>query len=231
MRDWRLDRGSLAWVGLAPLIAIALISAAGRGVALATGSEPFAALYAMLPPRALEDGRTLDRWFASHAVLTWIHIAAGTLVLGLALFQFVPRLRRRHVSVHRWTGRLVLLAAVPTAISGVILQARSPYGGILAASAIFLAGALFLNALLRAYRAIRRRDVVHHREWMIRLLAVGLGVGTVRLVAIPLILLTARRPLELVGVAFWLGFALPVLAGEFWIRATRAASPVSRRLP
>ena len=219
-----MDRGSLVWVGLAPLIAIALISAAGRGIALATGSRPFAAVYAMLPPPALEDGRTLDRWFANHAVLTWIHISAGTLVLAFAVFQFVPRLRQRHLSVHRWTGRLVLLAAVPTAISGVTMQARSPYGGVLAASAIFVAGILFVNALLRGYRAGRRRDVVHHREWMIRLLAVGLGVGTVRLVAMPLILLTGRRPLELVGVAFWLGFALPVLAGELWIRTTRATS-------
>ena len=219
-----MDRGSLVWVALAPLIAIALISAAGRGIALATGSRPFAAVYAMLPPPALEDGRTLDRWFASHAVLTWIHISAGTLVLAFALFQFVPRFRQRHLSVHRWTGRLVLLAAVPTAISGVTMQARSPYGGVLAASAIFVAGIVFVNALLRGYRAVRRRDVVHHHEWMIRLLAVGLGVGTVRLVAIPLIILTGRRPLELVGVAFWLGFALPVLAGELWIRTTRATS-------
>jgi uncharacterized membrane protein len=219
-----LDRGSLVWVGVAPLIAIALLSAAGRALALATESEPFAALYAMLPAPAVEDGRTLDRWFAQHAVLTWTHIVAGTLVLALVVFQFIPRIRQRQVNFHRWTGRLVLLVAVPTALSGLALQARSPYGGVLAASAIALAGTLFLSALVRAYRAIRRGDVVRHREWMIRLLAVALGVGTVRLVSIPLILLTGRRPLELIGVAFWLGFALPVVAGEFWIRSTRPAA-------
>jgi hypothetical protein len=63
---------------------------------------------------------------------------------------------------------------------------------------------------------------------MIRMLAVGLGVGTVRLIAAPLLLLTGQRPLELMGVAFWLGFALPVAAGEWWIRATRRQPATAR---
>lgn len=216
-------RRSLVWLGVVPLVVIGLVSAVGRGLALATGDQPFAALYAILPPGGVEDGRTLDRWFASHSVLTWTHIAAGTLVFAFALFQFVPVIRRRHVTVHRWTGRLVLVAAVPAAISGMLLQARSPYGGLLADSAIFLAGALFLTALVLAYRAIRRGDTVRHREWMIRMLAVALGVGTVRLVAFPLVFLTGRRPLELIGVGFWLGFAISIGAGEIWIRSKRVA--------
>ncbi len=84
-----------------------------------------------------------------------------------------------------------------------------------------MAAGLFLVAGARAYRAVRRQDIANHREWMIRLLAVGLGVATVRLVALPLVLVTGRRPLELVGVAFWLGFAIPILTGEGWIRHTR----------
>lgn len=215
---------------MVPLTALALLAAAGRGIALATGRQPFAAIYAMLPPPAAEDGRTVDRLFASHALLTWTHITLGTIVLGFVLFQFMPGIRRRRLNAHRWTGRLVLLAAVPTAMSGLLLQARSQFGGLLAGTAVVLAGALFLLALLRAYRAIRRGDPARHREWMIRMLAVALGVGAIRLVAIPLVLLTGQRPLELVGASFWLGFALPIAGGELWIRFTRprAASPERR---
>lgn len=214
---------SLVWVAVAPLVALALIAAAGRGIALITGGEPFAALYQALPPGSVEDSRTHERWLNGQPVFAWIHIISGTLVLGLALWQFMPGVRR-HVRVHRWTGRLILLAAVPTAISGFILQARSPFGGLGADTAILVAGILFLTALVLAYRAIRRRETSRHREWMIRMLAVALGVGMVRLIAVPLVLLSGRRPLELVGVGFWLGFALPVLAGEIWIRATRPAA-------
>ena len=120
---------------------------------------------------------------------------------------------------------MLLIAAIPTGLSGLVLQARSPYGGITAATAIAFFGALFLFAIVRAYVAIRRGDVRQHREWMIRLLGVGLGVGAVRAVAPPLVFLVDRRPLELAGAAFWLGLGLPVIAGELWIRFTRVPSP------
>lgn len=222
-------RPVIVWVIVVPLIALALAAAGGRAVALATGSEPFAILYHLFPGPAVEDARLLDRWFAAQAGLTWTHILTGSVVLTLAPAQFVPRIRQQYLRFHRWAGRVALVAALPAGLSGLLLQARSPYGGLLALSAIVSAGALFLAAGARAYHAIRRGERDRHREWMIRLLAVGLGVGVVRVVALPLILVTGRRPLELVGVAFWLGFALPILAGEWWIRTTRSKAPAESR--
>jgi uncharacterized membrane protein len=212
------------WIGVTLLVTLALVAVVGRAITL-TGGEPFAPLYPMLPSAAVEDMRILDRWFEAHALLTWTHILLGGLVLALAPFQFMPWMRRRHLRLHRWSGRALLIAAIPAGLSGLLLQARSPYGGITAGTAIAFFGTLFLIALARAYAAIRRGDVRQHREWMIRMLAVGLGVGAVRAVAPPLVLLTDRRPLELVGATFWLGLGLTVIAGEVWIRCTRAPSP------
>ena len=211
----------VAGLTVALLVALGLTAALGRSYALVTGAEPFAAVYTLFPPGAIEDAHALERWFAAHASLTWAHIIPGSVFLGLAPLQFVPGLRDNHLALHRWSGRLLLLTAIPTGLTGMLLQLRSPYGGPLALSAILLAAGLFLGAAGLAYQAIRRRDTERHREWMIRMLAVGLGVATVRLVAAPLILVTGQRPLELMGVAFWLGFALPVAGGEWWIRATR----------
>lgn len=212
----------LAGLLVAPLVAIALTAAVGRAYALATGAEPFAAVYALFPPGAIEDARAVERWFAAHATLTWAHIIPGSVFMALAPLQFVRGLREDHPNLHRWSGRVLLLTAIPTGLTGITLQLRSPYGGALALSSILVAGSLFLGAAVVAYHAIRKRDLVRHREWMIRMLAVALGVGTVRVIAAPLILLTGQRPLELMGAAFWLGFALPVAAGEWWIRSTRS---------
>ena len=203
------------------LVALALTAAIGRAYALATGAEPFAAVYALFPAGAIEDARALERWFAAHATLTWAHIIPGSVFLGLVPLQFVRGLREKHPVLHRWSGRVLLLVAIPTGLTGILLQLRSPYGGALALSGILTAGSLFLGSAVLAYRAIRRGDRERHREWMIRMLSVGLGVATVRLLAVPLILVTGQRPLELMGVSFWLGFALPIAAGEWWIRATR----------
>jgi hypothetical protein len=213
---------------VALLVAIALTAVVGRAFALLTGAEPFAAVYALFPPGSIEDVRAVERWFAAHATLTWAHIIPGSVFLGLAPLQFVRGLRENHPGLHRWSGRVLLLAALPTGVTGMLLQLRSPYGGALALSSILVAGTLFLGAAVLAYQAIRRGDRERHREWMIRMLAVGLGVGAVRVIAAPLILLTGQRPLELMGIAFWLGFALPVAVGEWWIRATRPLPGTAR---
>jgi len=218
----------LAGLMVALLVTIALTAAVGRAYALATGAEPFAAVYTLFPPGAIEDARAVEQWFAAHATLTWAHIIPGSVFLALAPLQFVRGLRENHPSLHRWSGRALLLTALPTGLTGMLLQLRSPYGGALALSSILVAGSLFLGAAVVAYQAIRRRDRERHREWMIRMLAVGLGVGTVRVIAAPLILLTGQRPLELMGVAFWLGFALPVAAAEWWIRSTRSLPKAAR---
>ena len=218
----------LAWPTVVLLVALALTAAIGRAYALATGAEPFAAVYALFPAGAIEDARALEQWFAAHASLTWAHIIPGSIFLGLAPFQFVRGLRENHPVLHRWSGRVLLLAALPTGLTGILLQLRSPYGGALALSGILVAGSLFLGAAVLAYRAIRQGDRERHRVWMIRMLAVGLGVATVRLLAVPLILVTGQRPLELMGVAFWLGFALPVAGGEWWIRSTRSLPRLAR---
>jgi hypothetical protein len=54
------------------------------------------------------------------------------------------------------------------------------FGGLPEASAAVVFGSWFLTCLVLAVRAIRRDDIVHHRRWMIRAFAIGIGIGTTR---------------------------------------------------
>lgn len=213
------------WAGIWILTGIAIIAVVGRGLALATDGLSFEALYPFLPAIIVEDARGFDRWFATYPLLTWVHISTGGLFLTLAPFQLSSSLRRRHLRLHRWSGRVVLLAAGPTGISGLMLTARSPHEGIAGHSAIAVFGTLFLLSALLAYRAIRRGNVPSHREWMLRMFSIGLGIATVRIVGLPVVLFTGRRPSEVIGASFWLGLTLTFLAAEYWIRVTRKRRP------
>ena len=196
-------------LAVALLVALGMVAAAGRALTLAR-AESLTAVYALYPTLVARDALLLDQWFASQASLTWVHILTGVVLLSLAPLQFSTRLRLRHVRLHRWSGRLVLLAGVPAALSGLVLHVRSPYGGIASLSAAAAVTVLFLAAALLAYLAIRRRDIVAHREWVTRLFAVALGVGGVRLAWPILFLIIGRPPLEYVGAAFWIGLGIPV---------------------
>ena len=80
-------------------------------------------------------------------------------------------------------------------------------------------GLWFLACLVLAVRAIRRDDIVHHRRWMIRAFAIGIGIATIR---IWLALFQVTGLLDFassLGPAFWISFSLHALVAELWLRA------------
>ena len=92
------------------------------------------------------------------------------------------------------------------------------FGGLPEASAAVVFGLWFLTCLVLAVRAIRRDDIVHHRRWMIRAFAIGIGIGTVR-IWLALFGAIGVDDASSFGPAFWIGFSLHVLAAELWLRA------------
>ena len=57
---------------------------------------------------------------------------------------------------------------------------RNPIGGVNEAAAAFFFAGLFLFSLGRALWFMRHRNVVLHREWMMRAVATALGTATTR---------------------------------------------------
>jgi len=209
------------WWGVGLLAALGVASAVGRAVSVAGGGLSYEQVSQLMPAHLVREAFEFDRWFVMHPALTFVHVVPGGIFLALAPLQFSSRLRSRHVRFHRWSGRVLLLAALPVALSGLVLGALFPYGGPVAAAAVFLAGAVFLFALVRAFNSIRRGDVARHREWMIRMFSVGLGIATVRVVGLCVTAITGAGFHESAGTVFWVGWASTFAAAELWIRHTR----------
>lgn len=209
------------WFGVAMLAALGIIFAVGRAVSVAHGGLTYDQIQQLLPAGMAQEGYEFDRWFADHSVVTFLHALLGGIFLTLAPLQFSSRIRNRYLRFHRWSGRVLVLVALPVGLSGLLLAALFPYGGLAAASAAFVAGALFLVALIRAFIAIRRRDVARHRKWMIRMFSIGLGIATIRIVSFALFAITGARVQDTIGISFWIGWVSTFAAAEFWIRQTR----------
>ena len=109
-------------------------------------------------------------------------------------------------------------------ISALVMSFGMPaIGGVNQAAATTLFGTFFLFALGKAFWHIRRREIMLHREWMIRAFSIGLAVATIR----PIIgvffatsSLSGLTPHEFFGIAFWIGFVLHLIAAEAWIRSS-----------
>jgi uncharacterized membrane protein len=165
----------------------------------------------------------LDEAFARRPVLTLTHIVPGLVLVTLIPFQFSRSFRNRHLRAHRWIGRSAMALGAIIAISAIGLL-HNPVGGRLEVACILLFDAFFLFALTKAFLHIRRREIALHREWVIRAMSVALGVATVRPIMGAFFAtsrITRLTPHDFFGIAFWVGFSLTVVTGEFWIRYSR----------
>jgi uncharacterized membrane protein len=202
----------LLWITVIVLAAIGVAAATRRALVLFWPAV-FAGKY---PPAA-----ALDKGFAQHVALTLVHIIPGALFLVLAALQFAPAIRTKHLDIHRWLGRILVVAAFVIGISALVMTYTMNIGGANETAATTLFGILFLLCVIKAYWHIRRKEVAQHREWMIRTFAIGLGIATTRPIVGMFFAFRKLTPHEFFGIAFWLGFTTTFIAAEAWIDFTR----------
>ncbi len=198
--DWRIPTG---------LMALALIPVAAGGVRLT--------LLASGGPLTVENAR-----FFSAPIPVVLHICSVTLYSLLGALQFAPGLRRRRPDWHRAAGRIVAVAGMVAALSGLWMALF--YAIVPADSALLHGFRLFFGMAMAAsialgYIAILRRDVARHQDWMRRAYAIGLGAGTQALTQLPLLLLFG--PPDALTLALMMGAAWVVnLATAEWLIRT-----------
>jgi len=155
-----------------------------------------------------------------------LHVVLGGVYLALAPFQFVKRIRSRHLAYHRRIGRLLVAVGVMVGAIALFMGFVIPKGGSPERVVIGLFGTVFLVALVKGFVHVRAGRVSLHREWMIRAFAIGLAIATARLIFYPALLITTTDPSDrrfgtLLAVALAVAFVFHVSVAELWICVTR----------
>ena len=119
--------------------------------------------------------------FEAQRLPIYVHVFAAAFALALGPFQFSTRLRARRLELHRWLGRLYLgVGVLLGGLSGFVI-AFNAHGGAVARAGFACLALAWLYTGFRAYRAIRARDVMAHRRWMVRNFALTFAAVTLRL--------------------------------------------------
>ena len=105
-----------------------------------------------------------------------IHFGAGGIILVLGCLQLLTSVRRRWPAIHRWTGRVYVVACLLTAVGGLLFIAvKGTIGGWLMDIAFAGYGvAMFVCAAQTVVHA-RAGRYEHHRAWAIRLFSLAIG--------------------------------------------------------
>lgn len=165
------------------------------------------------------------------------HFATGGILLLLGPIQLIGTVRRAVPALHRWLGRLYVLAAGIAGAGGLgFILAKGTVGGAPMSLGFGLYGALMVVAAGFTYSHARARRLEQHRAWAIRLFALAIGSWLYRMeygfwfLAFGRIGHTGTFSgwFDIVMAFF---FYLPNLAiAEAFIRARRAASGTPLRL-
>ena len=158
----------------------------------------------------------LDQVFASHAALTLAHIIPAMAFVLLAPFAVFSRFA--HL---RWPERILFPLG---AVVGLTAYAMTLYsiGGWTERLAIYLFDSLFLYSLVRAFAYRRIGETALKRRWLLRSIAILLGIGTARPV-MGIFFATSRlthlTPSQFFGIAMWVGFSVNLLVFELWVHS------------
>lgn len=160
-----VSAGWLVPAALLMLSAIPLISGALRLTQLAGGPE-------IMPAN--------PRFLASPLPVV-LHIVSVSVYSILGAFQFANGFRRRRPGWHRAAGRLLVPTGLLVGLSALwmtLFYPRADGTGDLLYGFRLLFGSAMVLSIVLGFAAIRQRDIMGHRAWMMRGYAIGLGAGT-----------------------------------------------------
>ncbi|RSL16681.1 putative membrane protein DUF2306 [Edaphobacter aggregans] len=161
----------------------------------------------------------LDAQFSRRMGLTLAHVVPALIFVVLLPAWFSRRVRENAPAHRRLTWVLLVLGAV-IGLTALPLVTQ-PVGGTTEVTAILFFDALFLFSLARAWVLFVRGDMDRHREWMMRAVAVLLGIATTRPVMgvfFATSRLTHLETRQFFGIAFWIGFSATYIAGEIYLQ-------------
>ncbi len=156
-----------------------------------------------------------EPWFAWRALLL-VHVASAVIAMIAGSVSLVLGVRQSRMVIHRWAGRLYVVAVVISGLAGVPLSFTAT-GGILAIGGFLLLNHAWLKTTLMSYRAARGRDIALHRTWVVRSYAITFANMTVHILTTALTGIFDSHATAYT-VAIWIGWPINVAIAEVWRR-------------
>lgn len=110
------------------------------------------------------------------------HVLVGAAIAFGGTLQLVPQIRKRALAVHRWNGRVFLLAATTGSVAGLyMVWVRGAGGDAVDSLANTIDAALILLFAALAWRTAHAGNIESHRRWALRTFMVANGVFFIRI--------------------------------------------------
>ncbi|WP_420604301.1 DUF2306 domain-containing protein [Flagellimonas sp.] len=144
------------------------------------------------------------------------HIYFGGLALLIGWSQFSKKIRAKNLTLHRNLGKIYVFAVLISGICGVYIGFFAT-GGIVPAAGFISLGVIWLYTTLRAYKAIRSKDLQLHQGMMIYSYAACFAAVTLR-IWLPLLTIAFGEFLVAYKIVAWLSWVPNMIFAYFWVK-------------
>jgi uncharacterized membrane protein len=118
--------------------------------------------------------------YLAHQIGLYLHITGSTVAFIVGPSQFFPKLRKKHLQLHRNMGKLYLLGVLVGSGAGIYM-APFAHGGFPSTMGFMSLAVISLYAAGMALRRVKQKKISLHKEWMIRSYACMFAAATLRL--------------------------------------------------
>ena len=138
----------------------------------------------------------------------FMHRVLGAIYLVIGLLQFNISFRNKFIGLHRLLGKIFILLTLTAGASAIILVLFVPFSGPLESIPVFLFATIMLYSIYRAYKHIRKKEIMQHKAWMLKTYAIGLGIVPLRIIAFILLNTTTIEDQNVLILSMYLGWGL-----------------------
>ena len=140
------------------------------------------------------------------------HIFSGAIAIMVGWVQFNRRLLAKRPKWHRTIGKVYVVCALVCGLSGVYIGFYAT-GGPIAAAGFMSVGAIYFYTTLRAYLAIKNKQIARHQTMMMYSYAACLAAVTLRLY-VPFLTYYLGDYLQAYRIVAWLSWVPNLLVAK-----------------
>lgn len=111
----------------------------------------------------------------------YIHIISSMIVLIIAPFQLIKKLRNKHLKLHKRFGKIYAYGILVLAGPSGLFMAFYAEGGFWSTLAFIAMSILWMTTTILAVTTVRKGDIHGHQRWIIRSIALTFAAVTLRL--------------------------------------------------
>jgi uncharacterized membrane protein len=154
-----------------------------------------------------------------------VHVAGAATALLVGPLQFLPRLRARRRTLHRWLGRIYVTGCLIGGVGGLVMAFGTTAGPVAGVGFGSLA-VVWLITTGQAWRSVLARRFDDHRAWMIRSFALTFAAVTLRLY-LPIFPLLGVSFLDGYRAVSFLAWIPNLIVAELYLRGAFVRRPMS----